>query len=72
MISASQATICGRFTPLNTLVAEDADLDSTGIHVNNAANDIVAELLARGILGLPLRSYVFVTKELKKTRGELD
>ena len=47
VMSASQATIGGRFTPLATLVDEDADLDSTVTHFNKAFTDTAAELLGK-------------------------
>ena len=47
VMSASQATIGGRFAPLAMLVDEDADLDSMVIHFNKAVTDTAAELLGK-------------------------
>ena len=46
-MSASQATIGGRFAPLATLEDEDADLDAKVTHFNKAATDTAAELLGK-------------------------
>ena len=42
-----QATIISRFTPLTTLVDDDADLDSMVTHFNKAVTDAAAELLGK-------------------------
>ena len=47
VMGAFQATIGGRHAPLATLIDEDADLDSTVTHFNNAVNDTAAELLGK-------------------------
>ena len=47
VMSAFQATICGRFAPLPTPVDEDADLDSMVTHFNTAVTDTAAELLGK-------------------------
>ena len=46
VMSAFQATIGGRFTPLAMLV-DDADLDSMVTHFNKAVTDTAAELLGK-------------------------
>ena len=45
VMSAFQTTIGSRFTPLATLVDEDADPDSMVTHFNKAVTDTAAELL---------------------------
>ena len=47
VMSAFQATIGGRFAPLATLVAEDADMDSMVTRFNKAVTDTPAELLGK-------------------------
>ena len=47
VMSAFQATIGGRFTPLAMLVDEDADLDSMVTHLNKTVTDTAAELLGK-------------------------
>ena len=42
VMNAFQATICGRFAPLATLVDEDADLNSMVTHFNKAVIDTAA------------------------------
>ena len=65
VMSAFQATIGGRFTPLASLVYEDPDLDSMVTHFNKAVTDTAAGLLSKQRRkrkpGLPLRSLIFVT-----------
>ena len=43
VMSAFQATIGGRFAPLATLIAEDADLDCMVTHFNKAVTETAAE-----------------------------
>ena len=47
VMSAFQATICGRFAPLAMLIDEDAVLDSMVTHFNKAVTDTAAELLGK-------------------------
>ena len=47
MMSASQATIGGKFASLATLVDEDADLDSMVTHFSKTVTDTAAELLGK-------------------------
>ena len=47
VMSAFQATIGGRFTPLATLVDEDVDLDSMVTPFNKLISDTGAELLGK-------------------------
>ena len=47
VMNAFQATICGRFAPLATLVDEGTDLDSMVTHFNKAVTNIAAELLGK-------------------------
>ena len=47
VMSAFQATVGDRFTPLATLVDKDADLDSMVTHFNKAVTDTAAELLSK-------------------------
>ena len=47
VVSAFQATICGRFAPLAVLVDENADLDSMVTHFSKAVTDTAAELLGK-------------------------
>ena len=53
VMSAFQATIGGRFSPLATLVDRDADRDSTVTHFSKAVTDTAAELLEEEALGYP-------------------
>ena len=67
VMSAFQATIGGRFAPRAMLVDEDADLDSMVTHFNKAVTDTAAELLDKQRRKrkpwLPLRSFIYVTKD---------
>ena len=45
LMSAFHETISGRFAPLDTLVDEDAHLDSMVTHFNKVVTDTAAELL---------------------------
>ena len=47
LMSAFHETISGRFAPLDTLVDEDAHLDSMVTHFNKVVTDTAAELLGK-------------------------
>ena len=78
VMNAFQATIGGRFTPLATLVDEDADLDFMVTHFTKAVTDTAAEFLGKQ----RRKRKPWVTHEildlcdqrrdLKKRRGEPD
>ena len=76
VMSAFQATICGRFAPLATLVDEDADLDSMVTHFNKAVTGTAAERLGKqGRKRKPWVTHEILDlcdqrRDLKKKRGE--
>ena len=71
-----QATLCGRFAPLATLVDEDADLDSMVTHFNKAVTDTAAELLdkqrrkRKPWVTPEILDLCDQRRDLKKKRGE--
>ena len=76
VMSAFQATIGGRLTPLAMLVDEDADLESMVTHFNKAVTDTAAELLGKQRrkrkpwVTHEIHDLCDQRRDLKKKRGE--